>query len=107
MLALGVIYRRPSNHRLARPCSLTEEMPSSEVSGAGPSIRGGSWGTKWRVEFDVDDGGSDASGSKSKRGEDNPIMGYEAMQTRIANQKKEREKSAPGSKPAKGSNKKE
>ena len=56
--------------------------------------------------FAIDDGGSDASGSKSKKGEDSPMKGYEAMQTRIANRKKEGEKSAAGSKPAKGSNKK-
>ena len=54
-------------------------------SGAGPGIRGGSWGTKRRVEFAIDDAGSDASGSKSKREDDNPMNEYEAMQARTAN----------------------
>ena len=49
--------------------------------------------------------GSDASGSKSKK-DDDPMLGYEAMQTRIANRKKEREECAAGTKPVKGSNKK-
>ena len=49
------------------------------------------------------EGGLDASGSKSKRVTDNPIKGYEEMQTRIANRKKEREKNATGSNPVKGS----
>ena len=85
---------------------LTEEMPSSVESGAGSfSFRGGLLGSKRRVGFDIQDGGSDASGSKSKRGDD-PMIGYEAMQTRIANRKKEREKDAAGTKPVKGWNKK-
>ena len=62
-------------------------------------------GTKRRVGFDIEDVGPDASGSKSKRG-DYPMIGYEAMQTRIANRKKEREKDDAGTKPVKGSNKK-
>ena len=57
--------------------------------------------------FDIEDVGSDASGSKSKKGDD-PMVGYEAMKIRIANRKKEREreKCAAGNKPVKGSNKK-
>ena len=75
-------------------------------SGAGPpSIRAGSLGTKRRVGFDIEDVSSDASGSNSKRGDD-PMIGYGAMQTRIANSKQEREKGAAGTKPVKGSNKK-
>ena len=62
------------------------------------------WTTR-RVGFDIEDVGSDALGSKSKRG-DGPMIGYEAMQTRIANRKKEREKCTTGTKPLKGSNKK-
>ena len=76
-------------------------MPLSVESGAGPpSIRAGSLGTKRRVGFDIEDVSSDASGSKSKRGDD-PMIGYEAMQTRIANSKQEREKGAAGTKPVK------
>ena len=63
-------------------------------------------GTKRRVGFDIEDVSSNASGSKSKRGPDDPMIGYEAMQTRIPNRKKEREKYAAGTKPVKGSNKK-
>ena len=55
--------------------------------------------------FDIEDVGSDASGSKSNRGDD-PMIGYEAMQTRIANLKKEREKCAADTTPVKSSNKK-
>ena len=80
-------------------------MPPSVESGAGPSIGGGASGTKRRVGFHIEDVGSDASGSKSKKG-NGPMIGYEAMQTRIANRKKEREKCAAGTKPVKGSNKK-
>ena len=46
-------------------------------------------GTTRRVEFDIEDVGSDASGSKSRNG-DEPMIGYEAMQLRIAHRKKER-----------------
>ena len=67
-------------------------------------VRGGLSG-EWSLPC-IDDGGSHASGSKSKKGDDNSMKGYEAMQTRIANRKKEREKSAAGSKPVKGSNNK-
>ena len=95
----------PNQSTVSRSCSLIEEMPSSVESGAGPSIRDSLWGTKRRVEFAIKDRGSDAQGSKSKRGDD-PMKGYEAMQTRIANRKKEREKSVTGSKHAKSSNKK-
>ena len=68
-------------------------------SGAGPSIRGGSWGTKRRVDSAVDvDGESDASVSKS--------TGYVAIQTRIATKKKERarERAQAAGKPDRGSN---
>ena len=34
----------PKQSPVSRSCDLTEEMPSSVESGAGPSIRGGSWG---------------------------------------------------------------
>ena len=37
-------------------CTDTELMPSSVESGAGPLIRGSSWGTKRRVEFTIDNG---------------------------------------------------
>ena len=47
--------------------------------------------------------GSDASGSRSKNGTDNPMKGYEEMQARTAARKKEREKNATGSKPVKRS----
>ena len=47
--------------------------------------------TKRRVGFDIKDVGSDASGSKSKKGDD-PMIGYEDMQTRIAKRKTEQEK---------------
>ena len=57
----------PKQSPVSRSCDLTEKMPSSAESGAGTSIRGGSWGTKRRVDFAIEDGGSDASG---KRGED-------------------------------------
>ena len=95
----------PKQSPVSRPYSLTEEMPSSVESGARPSIRGSAFGTKRRVGFDIEGVGTDASGSKSKRGDD-PMIGYEAMQTRIANRKKELEKCAAGTKPVKGSNKK-
>ena len=64
-------------------------------------------GTKRRVGFDVEDVGSDASGSESRKG-DEPMIGYEAMQLRIAHRKKEREraKSDAGKKHAASSNKK-
>lgn len=95
MLAVGVTYRCPSNRRLVGH-SLTEEIPSSVESGAGPSsIRVGLLGTKRRVGFDIEDVGSDDSGSNPKRGGD-PMIGYEAMRTRIANLKKEREKATIG-----------
>ena len=84
---------------VSRSCTATEEMPSSVESGAGPSIRGGSWGAKWRMDFAMDvDGESDASGSKSN--------GYVAMKTRIATRKKERdgERAQTAGKPARGSN---
>ena len=57
--------------------------------------------------FAVDgDGDSETSGSRSKRGDD-PTDKYEAMQTRIATMKKERErKHVPTSKHATCSNKK-
>ena len=66
----------PTKSPVSRLCSLTEEMPSSVESGSGPSIRGGSQGTtrKRRVEFAIDDGGSDASGWKSKKGDDKIII---------------------------------
>ena len=57
----------PRQSPVSWPGSLTEEMPSSVERSAGPGIRGGSWGIKRSVEFAIDDGGSDASGSKSKR----------------------------------------
>ena len=93
--ATSVLFRRPMTPNRAggrcgiptpeqspvnRPCDPTEEMPSSVESCAGPSIRGGLCGTKQRVDFAIQDGGSDASGSNSKRGDD-PMEGYEAMQT--------------------------
>ena len=65
-----------------RSCTETESTPSSVESGAGPLIRGGSWGTKRRVEFAIDDGESEASGSKSLKSK-----GHMAMQTRIADAK--------------------
>ena len=72
----------PKHPPVSRPCTAAEEMPSSVESGAGPSVRDGSWGTKRRSESAVDvDGESDASVSKSK--------GYVAMETRIATRKKE------------------
>ena len=47
----------PTPSPVSRPCSLTEEMPSSFESGAGPSIRGGAlaMGTKRRVGFDIEE----------------------------------------------------
>ena len=89
----------PKQSPVSRSCTATEDMPSSVESGAGPSIRGGSWGTRRRVDFAVDvDGESDGSVSKSK--------GYVAMQTRIATKKKERdhERAQAAGKPARGSN---
>ena len=71
-------------------------------------IRGGSWGTKRRVDFAIGgDGESEAWGSKSKRG-DEPTKGYEAMQARIANRNKERGRGREraAGKPATSSNKK-
>ena len=88
----------PKQSPVSRPCTATEEMPSSVESGAGPSIRGGSWGTKRRVHFAVDiDGESDALGWRSK--------GCVAMQTRIATRKKERdrERAQAAGRPARGS----
>ena len=74
-------------------------MLSSVESGDVPG-NSSSWVTKRRVEFAVADGGSDTSGSKSKEGSDTPTSGYEKMQSRIANRRKERiEKNATGSKP--------
>ena len=59
----------PMQSPVSRPCSLTEEIPPSAKSGAGPSIRGGALGMKRRsrVGFDIEDVGSDASGSKSNK----------------------------------------
>ena len=47
----------PTPSPVSRPCSLTEGMPSSFESGAGPSIRGGAlaMGTKRRVGFDIEE----------------------------------------------------
>ena len=58
-----------------RSCTATESMPSSVESGSGPLIRGSSWGTKRRVEFD-DDGESEASGSKSLKSKSLKFMAY-------------------------------
>ena len=103
VLEVGVIYlhRRSYSAVSNRPCTTTEEMPSSVESGAGPSIRGGSWRTKRRVDFAIDDGDSEALGSKSSK-----FKGYVAMQTRSAAKKKEqhRERAQAAGKPAKGSN---
>ena len=93
----------PKQSPVSRSCSLTGGMPSSVESGAGPGIRSSSWATKRRVELAIGDDGSDASGSRSKRGTDNPMKGYKEMQARITAQKKEQEKNATGSKPAKSS----
>ena len=96
----------PKQSPVGRSYSLMEELSSSVECGAGPSsIRGGSSGTTRRVGFDIEDVGSDASGSKPRRG-DGPMIEYEATQTRLANRNKEREKCAACSKPVKGSNKK-
>ena len=92
----------PKQSPVSRPCTATEGVPSSAESGAGPSIRGGSWGTKWRVNFAIDvDGESDALGSKSSKSK-----GYVAMRTRIARKKKarHRERAQAAGKPARGSN---
>ena len=81
----------------------TEEMHLSAESGSGPLIRGGSWGTKRRVDFDIDDGESEASGSKSLNSK-----GYTARQTRIAATKKKKEphrdRAQAAGEPAKSSN---
>ena len=99
----------PTKSPVSRPCSPAEEMPSSVESGAGPSLRGVALGMKRRGGFklDIEDVGSDASGSKSRK-EDESVIGYEAMQLRIAHRKKEREreKCAAGNKPVTSSNKK-
>ena len=57
----------PKQSPVSRSCDLTYEMPSSVESGAVPG-NSTSRATKRRVEFAIDDGGSDASGSKSKGG---------------------------------------
>ena len=103
VLALGVTYRRPPQHRLAGRVALRQEMPSSVEKGAVPGIPGGSCETKRRVEFAIADGGSDTSGWKSKREDDNPMKGYEAIQTRFAHRNKERENNAAGSMHVNGS----
>ena len=82
-------------------------MPSSVESGAGPLVRGSSWGTTRRVEFAIDDGESDASGSKSLKSK-----AYGAMQsakfliqTRIKDAKNKKEQiraKAKAGRPVKG-----
>ena len=66
--------------------------------------RSGEWGSTLTV---IEDVGSDASGSKSMKG-DTLMIGYEAMQLRIAHRKKEgeQENCAAGNKPVIGSKKK-
>ena len=73
----------PTKSPVSWACSLTEVMSSSVESGAGPFLRGVASRTKRRVGLDIEDVGSDASGSKSRKG-DNPMIGYEAMQLRIS-----------------------
>ena len=77
-----------------------------DADAAGPSLRRGSWGTKRRVDFAIGgDGESEASSSKSKKGDD-PTKVNEAMQTHIAARKTEREIDRAAGKPATSSNKK-
>ena len=82
-------------------CTDTEPMPSSVESGRGPLVRGGTWGTKRRVDFAIGDDESDASGSESMRSK-----AYGAMQTRIKdakNKKKLHPDKAEAAKPGKSS----
>ena len=82
-------------------CTDTEPVPSSVGSGAGPLVRGSSWGTKRRVDFAIGDGESDASGSKSLKSK-----AYGAMQTRIKDAKNKKELNrvkAKAAKPVKSS----
>ena len=79
----------PTKSPVSRPCSLTEVISALVESGADPSLCGVASGTKRRGGFDIEDVGSDASGSKCRIG-DEPMIGYEAMQLRIAHRKKEK-----------------
>ena len=72
-----------------------------------PGNRSSSWATKRRVEFYITDGGSDTFGSKGSKGGGDPPNGYDKMQSRIANRKKERsEKNTTGNTPRLNSNNK-
>ena len=71
-------------------------------SGAGPSIRGGSWGTKRRADFAIDDGDSLANPKPQATKKSSKSKGYVAMQNRIAKQHRAHAQAAD--RPTKGLN---
>ena len=79
VLGVGAVFPHPQTPHVSRPCSLTEAMPTSVESGVGPSLCGVVSGMAQGVGFDIKDAGSDASGSRSRKG-DEAMIGYEAMQ---------------------------
>ena len=76
----------PTRSPVGRLCSIKKVMLYSVESGTRPSFRGVALGTKRRVGFDIED----ASGSKSRKGNE-LMIGYEAMQLRIAHRKQIKE----------------